>query len=98
MQLTYGWNLRDTSGKPAQVTNPIGTIVLSHNGFLDDGSCLFSFPTSYFRLLTTLSPANPLATGFPLTQGSQLVTVPAVTPGSEYAIVCESLPTLCRCR
>ena len=34
-------------------------------------------------------PASPLAAGFPLTQGSQLVTVPDVVPGDDYAIIRE---------
>ncbi|KAF7798841.1 hypothetical protein EIP86_010067 [Pleurotus ostreatoroseus] len=58
----------DTSTKPAQVTNPIGKIVLAKDGTLDD--------------------ENPLASGFQLTDGWHLVTVPPDTvPGDDYTIV-----------
>ena len=84
--------LRDTSNPPAQITNPNGEIVLVKDGLLDIGKFLTLYrlnttPDSWFFLLD-----HPLASGFSILQGYQLIAVPDVAPG-DYSIVCEYCPT-----
>ncbi|KAK7469367.1 hypothetical protein VKT23_003842 [Stygiomarasmius scandens] len=65
----------DTSGLPpdSQITNPTGTVVL---GFIEDGD------DSLHLMLD-----DPLAKGFSIRDGQVNITVPSVTPRSDYIIV-----------
>ncbi|KAI0057794.1 hypothetical protein BV25DRAFT_1830710 [Artomyces pyxidatus] len=63
----------DTSAIPAANVNNTGLILLGY--------------TTANSTSENLDINNPLASGFPIGQGSQVVTVPKVAPGTEYFVV-----------
>ncbi|KAI0250937.1 hypothetical protein BJV78DRAFT_1127119 [Lactifluus subvellereus] len=69
-KVTVSW---DTSTRPAQVTNPTGTLLL---GFLDP----------YGTGGENLDVGNPLAKGFPLSAGKVDFVVPDVVPKNNYIV------------
>jgi hypothetical protein len=64
----------DTSNAPANVTNPIGTLLL---GFINPDNSGGE----------NLDVDHPLAQGFPLTAGSAEITVPVVPTKVNYIVV-----------
>ncbi|GJE91589.1 hypothetical protein PsYK624_077390 [Phanerochaete sordida] len=67
--VTVTW---DTSNQPADITNPVGKVLLGH---VEDGTD------------EHLDVDHPLADGFDIRAGKVQVTVPNVSPGSDYIIV-----------
>jgi len=68
--VTVSW---DTSTRPAQVTNPVGTLLLGSlqpNGVGGEN----------------LDVDNPLAKGFPLSDGKVNIVVPNVAPNNNYIV------------
>jgi hypothetical protein len=91
---------RDTSDRPSQVTNPVGTLLLGYLNSdgsggenLDVGQLILVGTRVLFSLIipcdTSLSLYldNPLAQNFQLDAGSVTVTVPTVAPKDSYIVV-----------
>ncbi|KAI0278295.1 hypothetical protein BGY98DRAFT_933881 [Russula aff. rugulosa BPL654] len=64
----------DTSNRPENVTNPVGTLLLGYINSDGSGG-------------ENLDVAHPLAQGFQLSAGSVEVTVPVVKPRNSYIVV-----------
>lgn len=79
---------RDASSPPPQITNRIGRVLL-RKGPLSLNSAPRVFLVLFDCLTSTRSGLVTLASGFDILDGTVPITVPAVEPGDDYAVVRE---------
>lgn len=86
LSLTLADSRRDVSDPPKQITNGIGMIMLRKGGLTTPGE--FHWQLGNASQLIDLATVI-LADGFDILLGRIEVTVPWVTAGDDYQIVCE---------